>query len=309
MSKTNVRINYSKDFTGCVIRLEDIELMLNIINEYINNIRQYEEGFLVNTKIDVYLKNQPSVNFSSFEELKNDNKMKIYLTEKLSIRISSSYLVDVQIEYYDNGNVELEISGYYSELNDCWNHLYNTLHNIMRHRDMIDKIFFRKNIISTILIFSIIYIIISLINIYSSSRNYFLAEEIGVNIEESLIPLNNTIFLDIEKAIKSDDLILKLDTLLRINLRGFINSIDYIERQIIQIRNNFIRLISTIIGISLIIVKSRKTQSFNITIGLNEEYHRKKEKYKYFWLITIFLAILINIVSNIISRIFIDKIF
>ncbi len=65
----------------------------------------------------------------------------------------------------------------------------------------------------------------------SSIGYYFYAQQVGVNIDSSLIPNGNEYARQVEQAIKSNDVLEKLDVLLLAQLRGFSNVDNVLQRQ------------------------------------------------------------------------------
>ena len=85
---------------------------------------------------------------------------------------------------------------------------------------------FRNRIVSAI----VAVLVISLAYLCFESWYYFYAKEVGVNIDQTLVPTGNSYFKQVESALKSSDVTVKIDTLLKAQLRSFSNVSVVLDR-------------------------------------------------------------------------------
>jgi len=129
---------------------------------------------------------------------------------------------------------------------------------------------------------------------------YIYAGSVGVNIDPKAIPVGNEYYNDVEKALKSDSIEVKIDTLLRGELRNFTNVTDILDRQKKLVFNISIYLV--FMAVVFLIRRIFRTIypkaffSFGPSVRTLQRLQRKREM----WIVGVVVAFIVNILTGLI---------
>lgn len=136
------------------------------------------------------------------------------------------------------------------------------------------------------------------LSILLSMNSYRHATQIGVNIDPKLVPKGNSYYQEVDKAIKSEDINYKLDTLLKARLIGFVNVDNYLNDKRKSIITDMIctglALAMLIICWALRKVYPRAFFSFGSQVQVLAKHQRSRE----IWGVAVFVAFAVNIVAG-----------
>jgi hypothetical protein len=299
-----ISLKYSGKLEGCFIKNSDVELIINSINNYYEKIRKHtDENIFINYFFLVNYNGQEAKAYRDIVEFKNNNEISILSVETIELEVSISSLARFNISMEKNGSIALDLSGHYEEFIFCRNEILNILNNSQKETSVLAKLLNNTIFYDGLNILIVVIMLILLLRGSFAFIDYLKAKEIGVNVSESIIPKNNEIYVMLEEAIYSNDINLKLNLLLQLGLRGFVNSDKYMNDRIVIIKNSGV-LFFSMIFLLLFINKLKKTYEINITIGYNEKQYMQLEKKRGFWVFTVLLTIALNIISHIIITFF-----
>jgi hypothetical protein len=298
-----ISLKYSGKLEGCFVKSSDVELIINSINNYYEKIKKYDEKIFINYYFLVNYDGQEARVYRDVAEFKNNNEISILSVETIELEISISSLARFNISMGKNGSIALDLSGHYDEFVSCRNEICNILNNSQKETGVLAKLLNNTIFYYILNILIVVIMLILLLRCSFAFVEYLKAKEIGVNISESIMPKNNEIYVMLEEAIYSNDINLKLNLLLQLGFRGFVNADKYINDRIVIMKNSGI-LFFSMIFLLLFIYKLKKTYEINIIIGYNEKQYMQLEKKRGFWVFTVLLTIVLNIISHIIITFF-----
>lgn len=147
----------------------------------------------------------------------------------------------------------------------------------------------------------LIYILLGILSVVLlvSVGYYFYATRIGVNIDPSLIPKGNEHLQKVADALKSTDLLQKLDALLLADLAGFQNVRDVLA----TIRREIVLLLSGVVVIAALLfarrlLKRLYPQCFFL-FGQNRKVFASLQTKRQIWGVAIVIGFVVNVVAGI----------
>lgn len=127
---------------------------------------------------------------------------------------------------------------------------------------------------------------------------YYYAIQIGVDVDPGLLYEGNSYYQDVENAIKSDDLSLKLDTLLKGQLKGFTNVSEVLESTQFNMGASAVSLVLVIVFIILLRSFSNAYPRSFFAIGLGVEALSKLERKRDIWIAGVGIAFMVNLIAG-----------
>lgn len=129
---------------------------------------------------------------------------------------------------------------------------------------------------------------------------YYYATNIGVDVSAELLYDDNSYYQDVERAIRSSEVDVKLDVLLRGQLKGFTN----VSEVLVRTRFLIIGAVAALIAVfacatGLKSYASAYSRSF-FAVGLAVDRLRALERKREIWVVGVAIALIVNIVAGLI---------
>jgi len=255
------------------------------------NKTEYSETYFVT----IAGKNE-KIEFSDLSTFKSHIKSERLRIKDIEVQYLRPHKAGVNISFKRNGKVDL--SAYSSEADFQFN-----MDRLKREISAVDQNYnwlVKKLILSKrpIKIIATIIVIISVI-LALSVFYYFRAQNIGVDIDPVLIHEGNIYYENVAKAIHSDSIQQKLDTLLQGQFKGFVNAHDFIVKTRTTIYLSLTGLALCLISLFLLIVLGRLyPKSFFSISDHNKDKIKSMVRKREIWTVSIIIAFIVNIVAG-----------
>jgi hypothetical protein len=280
--------------------------ILNIYNLYksfiIDNMSNIVENKFnienkMNFKISGFTKKNEYRIINDIKKIENEEETTNHYFKNLELEFWYYNELRIRIEFNENGNVKFEGESD----NELCQTLYNSIIDEIKLCDLGYNFIISKIINNQIIKIGFVVITIFfafLLLVYS--LYYLIALEKGVNLDTKILPNQNTYYQDLETAIKSDSTNLKLDFLLKSNLKDFTNATIVIQDTKTLLKRLLIIEFALIFIYLIIKILS---YYFSLTFFSLNKHHLKKyqqiEKKRDIWLVSIIIGFIINILASI----------
>ena len=129
---------------------------------------------------------------------------------------------------------------------------------------------------------------------------YIYAINVGVDIDPSVVPSGNQYFLEVEEALKSSDSSLKLDVLLRGQLKGFANVSTILQRTLSWIVYSAAFAVAGVAGVFLLVYMKKIYPAGFLSLGSNERKLQSFVRQREILIVGIIVAFIVNIAAGLV---------
>lgn len=295
MVSNNIRIFESFELVGYTVDSNALDRMHKIA---LNALAKNEDYSEIDISYGVKFFEKPErVEFADINSFHN------YIeSEKVTVKeISAQYIklnqagIYVLLDY--DGDVEISAFGSEIDFQFYIDKLKREVKSFdEEHNWLIRNLIMRSKLRIFIIAIILMTSSLLLINIFLLLR----AQNIGVDIDPTLLYQGNEYFLDVEEALNSDSLTNKLNVLLKGQLKSFVNAQEFIN-----LRQRYIRgtLLTLVISSTVLAVLSQLKRIYPWSLflmGVNRDKLSKLQKRRDIWNYGIIFAFVINIIAGIV---------
>lgn len=267
--------------------------------KYFKHLQVDKENLVLNASLSVVYENGSTVTSADISELIKELEASLNRIEKIRLEYRISSLSEYRISILSSAGFSIVGFGPSETFKYYMTEIEDNLCEVQPSQGSLTKLLFSKPNATVLswLIFAIL--AISLVIAISSGLLLSVAYSIGVNIDKSHIPSGNDIFREIDSAITSDDLSVKLNALLRDKLTGFTNVDDFIGGAL-----HTVRLSAVIFGLTaVLLVIFRKVSAFYrktyFEFGTRIERNRSARANRDLLVVGVILSFVVNVTSTV----------
>ena len=136
---------------------------------------------------------------------------------------------------------------------------------------------------------------------------YAYAKKVGVDVDPRLIPQGNERFKQLAEAIKSTDINKKLDALLVSQFAGFQNVTDFL----VDLRRDIVAVVMILVALNFVLIARKVIRRLYplcyFSFGRNERELQSLRTKRQFWGVTIFAALLVNLLAGILVSVLMGR--
>lgn len=292
------QINFSHELTGYEVSKRHLQYIEEKITDYIQNLKLSDDELKM--EISVSFTDKTSISMNSFTQFYKEVEKKNNIMTNLQISINMEDIFQLKIEYDLLGFITLNGVGQSEIFIFYMKEIEKGILALQPNSSSWEKLFLNDMFNLFVNTFSTVFFI-AMVSIISFNTFYFFkAKKIGINISEALFYQNNEFMLEAERAINSDDLQLKLDTILKsqLSVLGYTNSNIFIEKRIIYIKIFSIVTFSYLVVLLIFKRLSKFYFGGYFIFGKGESFCKTMKRKRDLWKFSILLSLFINLISG-----------